>query len=252
MSRELGKQAHELDERKVPYAWATVVHVEGSAPRHIGAKMIISGEEIFGTIGGGTLEFRLIDDARAQLRTGTPKKFSYPLGPELGQCCGGSVDIFVEPVRPQKEIVLFGAGHIAEELVPMLKKLHFCVALVDERPERIGLPAFNCADKKMNELPSDALNDIAFDEGLHIVVLTHEHKDDEAIVEFCLKRPFRYLGLIGSKTKWEKFKARYRSRGITEDEMARVKTPIGLDIGSETPFEIAVSIIAELIKLGRH
>ncbi len=245
----LNQIAVELAQKGTAFAWATVVNVKGSAPRHLGAKMIVTHSESFDTIGGGALEHAVIKDAREQLRLGEPKTFNYPLGPLLGQCCGGEVDVFIEPVLPQSQVVVFGAGHIAEHLVPMLKKLNFRVSLVDERAERIGLPHFDMADTKLNELPTDALRGLKFNDGLYIIVLTHAHVHDEEIVEYCLDKPLKYLGLIGSRTKWEKFKARYRAKGFKDEAFARVKTPIGLDIGAESPFEIAVSIIGELIKL---
>jgi xanthine dehydrogenase accessory factor len=247
---DLEQKALNLKKDRIPFARATVVKTSGSAPRHVGAKMLITARgEIFGTIGGGTLEHQVIADAKETIRRRTAELKSYPLGPMLGQCCGGDVDVFIEPQLPKKEIVVFGAGHIAEELCPMLPKLGFHVTLVDERKERIELPAFAGLDKRLNELPGDALRAMKFDDGLHIVVITHEHRHDEAIVEYCFGKPFKYLGCIGSKTKWAKFRERYKSRGIPEEQIARVTTPIGLDIGSETPFEIAVSIVAQLITL---
>lgn len=240
----------ELRKDRVPFAWVTIVRVVGSAPRHVGAKMIVTGEgNIFGTIGGGALEHQIIADSKDIIKCGNAELKSYPLGAMLGQCCGGEVEVFIEPVFAKNEIVVFGAGHIAEELCPMLSKLGFYVTLVDERKERIELPTFAIADQRLNELPSDVLKKIKFHDDLHLIVITHQHKDDEEIVEYCLDKPFKYLGCIGSKTKWEKFKARYKARGFTEEQFSRVTTPIGLDIGSETPFEIAISIAAQLIEL---
>ncbi len=250
LSMDVYEKIAELERLRTPFAVATVAKVAGSAPRHVGAKMIITAEgEIFGTIGGGALEHQVISDAKEIIGRKTAELKSYPLGPMLGQCCGGEVDIFIEPTLPKKEVVVFGAGHIAEELCPMLLKLGFSVTLVDERRERIGLPAFAALGGKLNELPTDALRTIKFNDGIYIIVITHEHKHDEAIVEYCLDKPFKYLGCIGSRTKWAKFRERYKARGITEEQLARVTTPIGLDIGSETPFEIAVSIVSQLIQL---
>ncbi len=247
---DVEQKALDLKKDRVAYAWATVVKVSGSAPRHVGAKMLVTERgEIFGTIGGGTLEHQVTADAKKIIGRGTAELKSYPLGPMLGQCCGGEVDIFIEPALPKKEVAVFGAGHIAEELCPMLGKLGFSVTLVDERRERIELPAFAAVGNKLNEQPGDALRMLKFGCDTHIIVITHEHKHDEAIVEYCLDKPFKYLGCIGSRTKWAKFKDRYKARGITEEQMSRVSTPIGLDIGSETPFEIAVSIVAELISI---
>lgn len=230
------------------FVWITVIKTSGSAPRHAGAKMIVyENGKTYGTIGGGTLEFQAVEDAGKFLKTGLSGCKVYPLGPLLGQCCGGEVELFFEPVIKPKKIAVFGAGHIAEELVPMLKKLAFGITLIDERAERLNLAPFDIVDEKINELPSDAFKKIEFDNDLYIIVITHQHKHDEEIVEFCLDKPFKYLGMIGSKSKWEKFKARYKSRGFTNEAIGRITTPIGLDIGSETPFEISVSIVAEVI-----
>ena len=248
-TKNLNKKAVELDQNCLHYAWVTVTKVTGSAPRQSGSKMIVTKEESFGTIGGGALEHAVIKDARSQIREAEPKSFNYPLGPLLGQCCGGEVDVFIEPVLPARKVVVFGAGHIAEHLVPMLKNLNFIVRLVDERAERINLPAFDSVDEKTNELPRDALNDIEFNDALYLIVLTHAHIHDQEIVEFCLDKPYKYLGVIGSRHKWEKFKARYKAKGISDGQLEKVTTPIGLDIGGETPFEITISIIAELITL---
>lgn len=247
---DLEQKTLELKKDRITFALATVVKVTGSVPRHIGAKMIITADgKIFGTIGGGALEHQVISDAKDIIRRGTAELKSYPLGPMLGQCCGGDMDVFIEPTLPKREIIVFGAGHVAEAICPMLQELNFHVTLVDERKERIELLAFAKIDRRLNELPSDVLRTIEFNDDLHIIVITHEHKHDEAIVEYCLDKPFRYLGCIGSRTKWAKFKERYKARGFKEEQIARVTTPIGLDIGSETPFEIAVSVAAQLIKI---
>ncbi|MFH0800418.1 MAG: xanthine dehydrogenase accessory protein XdhC [Pseudomonadota bacterium] len=246
---DLGGKAAELKLSNVPFCWVTIVKSSGSTPRGVGAKMIVTSNGSFGTIGGGALEHRAMEDAREQMRRRTPECRSYPLGPLLGQCCGGEVDLFMEPVIPPKPVHVFGAGHIAEALVPMLAEVGFSVTLIDERPDRIGLPCFLNVPEKWNELPSDVFGRIKFNDETHIIVITHEHKHDEEIVRLCLDKPFKYLGCIGSRTKWEKFKARYRAQGVTDEQIRRVSTPIGLDIGAETPFEIAVAIVAELIQL---
>lgn len=246
---DLDRTATELKEKKIPFCWATVVKAEGSAPRHVGAKMIVTAEETFGTVGGGAIEHQVVQDAREAIRRRRAECRSYPLGPMLGQCCGGEMELFIEPVIPPRPIFVFGAGHIAEALIPMLAELNFRVTLIDERPERLSLPCFSAVPERWDELPDDAIKKIPFDEATHLIVITHQHRHDEAIVRACLEKPFAYLGCIGSRTKWEKFKARYRAQGVPEASFARVTTPIGLDIGSETPFEIAVAIAAQLIQL---
>lgn len=249
MSHDIDKKALELKSAGTTFCVASVVKVKGSSPRHVGAKMIVTAGSSFGTIGGGALEHRVIEDARELMKKRVAECKNYPLGALLGQCCGGEVDIFFEPVIPPKEIYVFGAGHIAEALCPLLFSMGYKITLIDERPERINLPIFDCTAEKWNDLPSDVFRQIKFDDSTHIIVITHEHKHDEEIVRFCLDKPFKYLGCIGSRTKWEKFKARYRAQGFTDEQFARTSTPIGLDIGAETPLEIAVAIAAQLIQL---
>lgn len=247
----LMNKALELGQIGTPYAWATVVNVSGSTPRNVGAKMIITKDETMGTVGGGSLEHNVINDARKQIRLAESLTKSYSLDPEHGQACGGKAEVFIETVLPKREAVVFGAGHIGVHLCPMLKELGFNVTLVDERKDRVSLPAFKSADKILNEKPSSAFKKIKYSDGLYLFVLTHAHIHDEEIVKYCLDKPFKYLGLISSRTKWELFKDHYKCEGYSDEQISRVTTPIGLDIGSETPFEIAVSIVAEVIKTYR-
>lgn len=249
MSVNLDSKISELKSAGRAFCWATITKVSGSAPRHVASKMIVTLDDSFGTIGGGALEHRVIADAREVMRRKTAACKNYPLGPLLGQCCGGEVEVFFEPVIPPRPIFVFGAGHIAEALCPLLTAMDYSVTLIDERAERMSLPVFKCAAERWNELPSDALARVKFGDDTHLVVITHEHKHDEEIVGYCLDKPFKYLGCIGSRTKWEKFKARFRAKGFTDGQFGRVSTPVGLNIGAETPAEIAVAIAAELIQL---
>ncbi len=245
---DLDRKALKLKDTKVPFCWATVVKAEGSAPRHAGAKMIVTKDESFGTVGGGGLEHKVIVDARRAIRHRSSMLKNYLLTEKGIQPCGGDVDIFLEVVSVPYRAMVFGAGHIAAELCPLLTKLNFEVALIDERKERIELDAFKELSELINQEPSDVLPAIEFTDDTHIICITHRHVHDQEIVRFCLNKPFKYLGLISSKKKWEVFKRHYVREGFTEDQLSRVSTPIGLDIGAETPFEIAVAIVAQIIQ----
>jgi len=246
---DIDKKLRELKSERTPFCLATVVRVEGSAPRAAGAKMIITADKTFGTVGGGGVEHMAIKDARKTLRTKKATCEKYNLTEDGIQPCGGMMEIFLEPIAPQRRVMVFGAGHIAEKLIPMLSELDFEITLIDEREDRISLPAFSIADELSEELPDKYLVRCKFDDELSLIVLTHKHIHDEGIVEFCLDKPYRYLGLISSRKKWELFCKHYREKGFSDEQMERVSTPIGLDIGAATPFEIAVAIIAELIQL---
>lgn len=244
---DLDHKAMELKTAKEAFCWATIVEAQGSAPRHAGAKMIVTKDTAYGTVGGGGLEHEAIEDARRAMRKRNSELRHYELSEQGIQPCGGAVSIFFDVVIPPRQALVFGAGHIAEKLCPMLAELGFDITLVDERSERIDVP--DGARQRLTMLPEKAMEQLLFDDETHIVVLTHKHVHDEAIVRSCLEKPFRYLGLISSRKKWELFKKRYLEEGFGEEQTARVSTPVGLDIGAETPFEIAVAIAAEIIQL---
>ncbi len=244
---DIDSKAHELKSLRIPFCVATVVKAEGSAPRHAGAKMIVTQDEAFGTVGGGGVEHQAIEDARTAIRRRISELKSYLLTEEGIQPCGGEVEIFLEVVSPPTRAVVFGAGHISEKLCPMLSELGFDVTLVDERRERVELPSG--VKSRVNLLPQEFISKLEFDDDLYLIAVTHKHMHDEDIVRSCLGKPYKYLGLISSRKKWALFRERYRSEGFTDDQLSRVSTPIGLDIGSETPFEIAISIAAQIIQL---
>jgi len=247
---DLDKKAAELKRAGKAFCRLTIVKVEGSAPRLMGSKMIVDEDGgMYGTVGGGGVEHQATKDAEDVLRRRNAACRSYELTEEGIQPCGGRVEIFFEPVMPLMPVIVFGAGHVAEKLCPMLVELGFEVTLVDERKKRIDLPAFNDLHHRSNELPSKFLPNVKFNDDINLICLTHKHIHDEEIVEYCLDKPYRYLGLISSRKKWKTFCEHYTEKGFTKEQTDRVSTPIGLDIGSETPFEISVAIAAELIQL---
>lgn len=245
---DLERRALEFKEARTPFVAVTVVRTEGSAPRHVGAKMLVTRDESIGTIGGGALEERATKEARELLRLRCSECRRFDLTEEGVQPCGGEVELFFESIAPARPIVVFGAGHIAEHLVPLLGALEYEVTLVDERAERLERPAFSSV-QRIRSLPQECLPTLPFHDDLFLVCLTHAHVHDEAIVEFCLDKSFRYFGLISSRAKWKLFCERYRAKGFTDEQLRRIATPIGLDIGAETPAEIAVAIAAELVQL---
>lgn len=244
----LDKKIEELKSSRTPFVIATIVRCEGSSPRHVGSKMLVTAETSFGTVGGGGVEHQAIEDAKKLIKKRVSECIKYDLTASGIQPCGGNVEIFFEVVAPKKKMLVFGAGHVGEALCPMLAAMDYEVTLVDERKERIDLPTFNCVFKKVCELPQKVLPTIDFSDELYLICLTHKHIHDEEIIEFCLRKPFKYLGLISSRSKWKYFCDKYRGKDFTDKDFERVSTPIGLDIGAETPFEIAVAICAELIQ----
>jgi xanthine dehydrogenase accessory factor len=240
----------ELEESGTPAALVTVVRCQGSTPAAPGAKMIVQADGSFtGTVGGGHLEQLVLADAQACIAAGEAKTFRYPLGATAGQCCGGVVETFVDVLHVGPRLYLFGAGHVAQALCRVLAGTPFVVHAVDERQEwSEALPP----EVRRHATPWDVFTADAqwSAERTFVAIMTHRHDVDEAIVADVVKRPARYLGLIGSQTKWRRFRDRLESRGLSKAELDRVRCPIGLDVGGKSPPEVAISIAAEL--LGVH
>lgn len=229
----------------------TVTQCTGSTPREPGAKMLVLGDgEFFGTIGGGHLEELALDDAKKALIEGASKSIRYPLGAKTGQCCGGVVELFFEVLNNGPRLYLFGAGHVGQAVCRTLVGTAFTVHVIDEREEWIN----------SRELPVEAIrhhcewDDFAHDaawnaENTYVAIMTHRHDTDQDILEHVMGRPVKYLGLIGSASKWERFKQRLSARGVPMDRFERVKCPLGLDVGGKAPQEVAVSLAAELLRV---
>jgi xanthine dehydrogenase accessory factor len=191
----------------------------------------------------------ILADARACLAAGAPRTFRYPLGAKAGQCCGGVMDVLVETLNTGPTLVLFGAGHVGQALCQVLEGTPFTVDLVDERPEwlhRDGLPA---SVRRHEEAGEDYIAAARFDpERTYVAIMTHQHDLDQALVAALLDAPVRYLGLIGSRAKWHRFRSRLEQRGVSPAQLDRVRCPIGLPIGGKSPREVAISVAAELLQ----
>lgn len=237
------------EDTATPFVLATVIETGGSTPRNAGARMAITHHAITGTIGGGAFEKRVIDDARALLDD--PKRTIHRLDVhlvrDLGMCCGGKMSVLLEAIEPDPPLHIYGAGHVGTALADLAHRAGFAVTVIDGRadwadPERFADPV-----TVIDADPEDHLRRHPPPPHAYVVIVTHDHPLDEALVRRLLDAPPRYLGLIGSRGKWARFQNRYRARGLTDDQIARVHCPVGLDIGARTPPEIAISILAELI-----
>jgi xanthine dehydrogenase accessory factor len=243
------RKLEEIGETGGRAALVTVVRCSGSTPTAPGAKMIVLAEALAGgTIGGGHLEHLVLDDARACLSAGESKMFRYPLGATAGQCCGGVVEVFVDVLGGGPQLYLFGVGHVGQALCRVLAGTPFTVHAIDEREEWVGaLPS----EVRRHSVPWDVFAREAewSAEHTYVAIMTHRHDVDEAIVADVIARPARYLGLIGSTTKWRRFRDRLESRGLPAASLDRVRCPIGADIGGKSPPEVAISVAAELVAL---
>lgn len=254
---------------RVPFVIVTLAMVRGHAPRNGGAKMIVAADSLFGTVGGGNLEATAVDRARAMLDSGAaePDLLTLTLSDravtDYGvQCCGGEVTMLLEPVRVVPSVAIFGVGHVGLELARVLSRQQLELHLVDSRDEmlaaeRIGVPgergvlgdAVATVHVQHLPVPEAALADLPA--GAHVLVMTHDHGEDLAIVESALNTPgLGSIGLIGSRSKWARFRAQLVEVGHDEAELARVTTPIGIEgIASKDPAAIAVSVAARILQL---
>ncbi len=234
-----------------PAVLVTVLSALGSTPREAGAKMVVSADGLAGTIGGGNLEFQCEAAARALLDSDAegPSTRDFPLGPALGQCCGGHVTVLFEVLRPPRlNIGLFGAGHVGKALVRVLADLPCRVTWVDPRPEALpaNLPP-NVVPVRIAQ-PAEAVG--ALPPGSFALVMTHDHQLDFEIVTEALRRPDLVVGLIGSATKRARFVGRLVRAGIARDRIDGLICPIGLPgIEGKEPAVVAISVVAQILQL---
>jgi xanthine dehydrogenase accessory factor len=237
-------------------ALVTVVRASGSTPREEGAKMLVRPDgSIIGTIGGGSLEAQVIREAVKVIRQGKPKHLHRSLAAgdaeEAGMICGGDLEVFIEPILTPPALYIFGGGHIALALVKMGKLVGFNITVIDDRAEFASAERFPEADVILADDFTKSFPKIKIDKSSYIVIVTHGHQHDEVVLEWAVATPARYIGMIGSKTKNATIFSHLLARGIPQEQLDRAHAPIGLEIEAQTPEEIAVSIMAELIKVRR-
>ncbi|MSP18350.1 MAG: xanthine dehydrogenase accessory protein XdhC [Bdellovibrionales bacterium] len=242
-------QVEQLRKQSRPVSLVTVAAVHGSAPREVGAKMLVQADgTFFGTIGGGNLEFLAIEEAKKQLANGISLKVNFPLGAKTGQCCGGTVELLFESLHTGPQLYVFGAGHVGQAIAKALNDSIFSVHVIDEREEWTSqLPPTVISHTLDPEIFISQTQFNSFQ--TYFVVLTHRHDLDETLVQLLLKNKSRYLGLVGSSSKWQRFQQRLRIKGVTEETLRSVKCPIGIGNLGKSPSEIAISVGAELLQL---
>ena len=220
----------DLQQQGEPCVLVTIIEERGSTPRNAGSKMVISATRTFDTIGGGHLEYKAMSIARDMLESGKQdtqlQRFS--LGASLGQCCGGATVLLFEPMgQVQAQIAVFGAGHVARALVPLLASLPCRVRWIDSREQAFPEHIPSGVRKIVTDEPVDEIADLPA--GCYCIVMTHNHALDLELSAALLKRnDFTYFGLIGSKTKRVKFEHRLRDRGISPQHLQRMRCPMGL------------------------
>jgi len=240
-----------------------IINVKGSAPTKVNDIMLVSLDGIYGTIGGGNLEYLIVEEAKNILKSKIKTKIlNIPLGPGIGQCCGGYVQIQLslhknssdalknENLNEDKNsnLYIFGAGHIGQALITKLKNINFNTFLIDSREDFLKMTNINNINYLLSKKPWEIvtrLKDKSF-----FVVLTHSHDYDLKILNEVLKKDFIFLGLIGSKTKKNRFFKRLIDNGHHKSLVENIECPIGINIGnSKDPDEIAFSIITRIISI---
>jgi xanthine dehydrogenase accessory factor len=244
------------EEAGEPAALVTVVSTEGSTPQKAGAKMLVHANgRLVGTIGGGCLEAEMTRRARQAIVDRRVQLASYDLTPEEagedGLVCGGRMKVLIEPIEGTPVLCLFGAGHVAQPLARMAKACGFRVEVADDRAKFANAERFPEADLIVVDGFAEATRKMTLGPNSFAVVVTRGHKGDAAALESVLGRGLRFVGLLGSKAKTVHILAALAERGVPREELAQVHAPLGLEIGAQTPDEIAVSILAEMIAVRR-
>lgn len=231
-------------------ALATVVRSSGSTPQQPGARLLMLPDgATVGTVGGGAIEQAVREALNHCLIDGRRELAVYDLGRDLGMCCGGRMEVFVEPIEATARLVVFGAGHVAKPTAALAQTLGFRVTVVDDREELNTEERFKGCERVLAE-PAEAAAGLAPSAADFLLIVTYDHRLDEEALDVFARLPHRYIGLIGSRRKIYRILQRiYARRGLPPLE--RVYAPVGLDLGAVSPEEIAVSIAAELIAL-RH
>jgi len=238
-------------------ALATIISTKSHTPRHVGTKMLIkSSGEIIGTIGGGDLEKKVCQEALKVIKEGNAKIIHYDLtgkkGSNVNMICGGVMDVFVEPVLSSPLLYIFGGGHVSVPISQIAKIAGFKVVVIDERKEYANSERFPDADKVICENFNEVFSKINISKSSYIIIVTTEHGCDMQILEKAIKTPATYIGMMGSTKKRDMIFSSIESRGTAKDLFKKVHCPVGIEINSETPEEIAVSIVAEMIKHRRN
>lgn len=251
--RRLAEIAHGPE----PAALCTVTATRGSTPRKPGASMVViaDGSElgrIEGTIGGGAVEHQLRRLALEVVASTQPRTVEISLTKELGMCCGGSMTFFIESLRLRPPLVLFGAGHVGQAVCRVASTAGFDVTVADPREELLVTERLPDAAGLVDDWEREDMARLPFGPDAFVVVATHDHHIDQQIVERVLEQPFRWAALVGSQRKAMLTRERCLQKGIAQAQVERLRCPAGLDIGAETPEEIAVSIVAEMVQVRRQ
>ncbi len=233
-------------------ALAIVVRTKGSTPRKAGAKMIVMEDRnILGTLGGGGLEKKVIEECLEALKVGKAKLTSFDLEGSLDMRCGGELDVYIEPIHQSEKLIIFGAGHITKALAPLVRSLGLRVTVVDDSLKMPEEDRFADIEVLLSEDMESYAEKLSPDSHTYIVILTRSFSKDKAILERLIGKDLRYVGMVGSKRKMRTIRDDLISQGVKKEHFSKLYAPVGLGIGAEIPEEIAISIAAEIISVKR-
>jgi len=238
-------------------ALATIINVQGSIPSFETAKMLVRDDgTIAGTIGGGCVEAEVWQAAKEVMQEEKPRSLTFNLNNnpkyDSGLVCGGTLEVYIEPVLPAAALYIFGAGHVALNLYKVSRMAGFDVIVVDDREAYANRERFPEAKDVYADDFDRVLNQLSPNESSYLVITTRGHRDDMRVLRWAVETPARYIGMIGSQRKVIAIYKELEREGITREKLERVYAPMGIDIGAITPEEIAVSVAAELIAIRRN
>jgi xanthine dehydrogenase accessory factor len=236
-------------------ALATIVHTNGSIPSYESSRMLVREDgSLLGTIGGGCVEAEVWAAAKEVMAKESPRKMVFNLNNEAtydnGLICGGTVEVFVEPILPQPTLYLFGGGHVSMAVAKAASAAGFAIGVIDDREAFANRERFPMADHLFTTY-EDAFEKLSPNAASYLVIVTRGHKEDMRVLAWAVRTNARYVGMIGSKRKVISVYKALEKEGYRAEELERVYAPMGLEIGALSPEEIAVSIVAELIAIRR-
>ncbi|GAA4287522.1 xanthine dehydrogenase accessory protein XdhC [Georgenia daeguensis] len=245
----------------LPGVLVTVTDVRGHAPREAGAKMVVAAERTWDSIGGGNLEATVVDRARELLTGGAdvPEHMTFALNEHVtnrhgNQCCGGEVSVLLEPLRTRSTVAVFGVGHVGFELARILARLPVSLHLVDSRADQVAAGRLaevaGPADVHVHHAPAPEVVLRNLPPSSRVLVMTHDHAEDLILCDAALNRgDLAYVGLIGSRAKWARFRKRLREAGHDDAAIDTITCPIGLPgLSGKDPAVIALSVAADLVR----
>ncbi len=243
----------DLEQKQEAGVLCTIIRSQGSTPRHAGSKMLVKSDgSIIGSVGGGEMENRTISAALECIKTGTPGWLDYNLDdPAQGDpgLCGGQVEIYMEPIIPKPILVVVGAGHVGQAVAHLAYWLDFRIVVSDDRPEFCNPETIPNAEEYFPMPLEKFTEEFKITPWTYVVMTTRSVDVDVPGLPGLLDSPAAYIGVIGSRRRWETTRKQLEAAGVASDKIKRVHSPMGLKIHAETPEEISVSILAEIIQI---